>query len=447
MPDPDRQAAAATAEAEPDFTRCRPDPEPAIDSLTADIIIKLMELPASQQLVRTILEKMLTAWAGTSPVKRLPAAVLKKTIPRLTPPAPENAPAEIGADLGRLLQKHWQRRAAETRRVPEAAGETTAAFLTAFLENTDFSEWKTAVEAGQESRIRLFQQLNELLPAYHGKMLVFLTALPSLVSTGCTVLKDFFETQLEVLPPDMIYEINDGIIARVNWGEVGQMLNDYHALATRLHAGSRIAGDSDTTALQRQLTDILSGITARLDMKKLAAADEAATGRKETVANAVTTVMASCPEFGRAIRRRRLRQLNARIQIAGRRLRNLSQTDDASLEDLLTDVEDMVDIQELGDAVSAGLELLIRLQEIRPDFWSDLLTVLTGALDPEDVAETGRPLLRNFFRTAGPLLAPLLPDLIHGFCDLAAPESGPADPEMASALDRLGRLLGDEKLD
>ncbi|MFW6237054.1 MAG: hypothetical protein ACOC3F_01570 [Desulfosudaceae bacterium] len=445
MPDPDRQAAAAAAEAEHDFTGSRPDRESAIDSQAADIIIKVMGLPASQRLIRTILEKMLTAWAGTSPVRRLPAAVLKKTVPRLAPPAPENVPAEIGADLGRLLQKHWQRRAAETRRVPEAAAETLSAFLTAFLENTDFSAWKTAVEAGQESRIRLFQQLNELLPEYHGKMLVFLTALPSLVSTGCAVLRDFFETQLEVLPPDMIYEINEGIIGRVNWGEVGQVLNDYHALAARLHTGSRIAGDGDTTALQRQLTDILSGITETLDMEKLAAADEAAAGSEAAVANAVTAVMASRPEFGRAIRRRRLRQLNTRLRITGRRLRSLSRTDDASLEELLADIENMVDIQELADTVSDGLELLLRLQEIRPDFWSDLLTMLTGALDPEDVTESGRPLLHDFFRTARPLLAPLLPDLIHGFCDLATPESGQADPEMAAALDRLGRILGGEK--
>lgn len=444
MPDPDVNSATGPS---PDRPSDRETLQREIESLAGDIIVKLISRESSQQLFQVIVEKVLTAWAGTNPAKRVPAALLKKTVPRMKPPAAETDPAGLAADIGGLLKRRWQLQAAARQDNPRAEGERLTGFLREFLENTDFSEWKAAVEAGRESRLNLFQEINQLLPDYHGKALVLLAALPSLISVTSQGLENFFETQLEVLPPDMLFEINEGVNDLINWPEVGQMLNDYHELRARLHTGSLLAGDDDTPALQEMLTGILDDITTTLDMDKLVASGAATAGNREALENAVATVMTARPEFGRAIWLIRIKRLNARIRTAGHRLRSLTDCPEESFEKLLGEFEDSFDSLELADFVSVCLELVSRIQQERPDFFSNLLETILTAIDPDDLRLTWTPLINEFFTAIKPVAAPLMPAVINGISDLLTPEPGQDEAELKAALNRLNSSLRGQNLD
>ncbi len=417
-------------------------------SLLGSILSKILSNEDLQHSFRQVLQTVLSEWAGQNPFKRLSAFLAANAIPTL-PPAEDKDQlrSEMAAEIGRLLMYHWQRRAHEFRENPQQAGVQAAAFITEFLENTDFSEWKAMIENSRESRLHLFRTINELIPEYHGKLLVGMATLPALISIAANGLKIFLETQLKVMPPDMLFEINSGINEQIDWTEISRVINDYNDLKTRVHVGSSLAGDGVTPALQSLAAAILSGIAGDLDLEKMTEARIAGAERREAIENAMSDVMTRFPEFAEKKLSGRAAVFNARLRAARNRLKTISDLPEENFNRFLKEVENSFDALELADLITISTDLIVRVMETRPHLVAETTGKIAATIDPDSLEEAGSALIPDFFRAIKPALTPLMPSLIHGLCDLATPEDGEEDGETTEALTRLGRLLGGQNVD
>ncbi|MFW5988889.1 MAG: hypothetical protein ACOCPQ_01515, partial [Desulfosudaceae bacterium] len=118
-----------------------------------------------------------------------------------------------------------------------------------------------------------------------------------------------------------------------------------------------------------------------------------------------------------------------------------------SFEKLLGEFENSFDSLELTDFVSVCLELVSRIQQERPDFFSGLLETILAAIDPDDLNLTWTPRINEFFTAVKPVAAPLMPAIINGISDLLTPEPGRDEMELKAALNRLNSTLRGQELD
>jgi hypothetical protein len=418
-----------------------------IDRLLGDITVKLLGDEQRQQTVRSIADTVMSAWSAGNPIKRFLSFLALKTWPGL-PPAEYDRLADIAADLGRLMKFRWKLQAQENRENPTASAENLAAALKAFLDNTDISCWKEMLDSSKPGRLETARQLNELLAEYQGKLMAATAALPTVISIAANSLKSYLETQLKIMPPEMVFEVFSGLNANIDWKEVGRMLNDRYELIRRIHIGSSLSGDGVNPAVRNLVGDMLKGIVGEIDPRRYAEAVAGKAEDREAVKNAVSDMMRAFPDFGKSMliaaalsRNARIRSLKNRLQVLG----DLAQRDMGKTVGELTEA---FDEHELADLISLMAEVTNNVHAADPDGIPQTVSDLIASINLDEVREMAENnLIRDIIKAVKPLALPLMPPLIHGLCDLLEPDPEETEPELQVALTRLSSILGADHAD
>ena len=413
-----------------------------IDRLLGDITVKLLGDEQRQQTVLAIAQTVMSSWSAGNTLKRLLSFLVLKSWPGL-PAAESDCSTDIAADLGRLMMFRWMQQARENEQNPTAAAEKLTAFVRAVLDNTDVSAWKDMLESSKPGRLETARQLNELLAEYQGKLMAATAALPTVISIAANSFKSYLETQLKILPPEMVFEVFSGLNGNIDWKEVGRMLNDRYELVRRIHIGSNLSGDGVTPALQNLVGDILKGIVSQIDPSRYAEAVSGKAEDREAIKNAVSDMMRAFPDFGKNMLIAAALSQNARIRSMKNRLQVLADLPRNQLGQVVAELAESFDELELADLISLVAEVTNTAYAADPNRIPQTVSNLVASIDMEEVrlmSENG--LIRNIIKAVSPLFMPLMPALIHGICDLLTPDPDETDPELQAALTRLNGILG-----
>ncbi|MEW6079910.1 MAG: hypothetical protein AB1724_19035 [Thermodesulfobacteriota bacterium] len=414
-----------------------------MDRLLGELAVNLMGDPKAQQTLQAVAGAVMSAWSGGSVLKKIISWMALKTMPAL-PPGDKSGLADMAATLGRFLVLRWRLRTREIRENPTEAADNQSAFVKSLLDNIDLSQWKTLLETSKEGRIEAARRLNEILPQYQGKILVVLAALPTVISLAANTLNLNLASQIKVLPPEMLFEIASGLNGKIDWKEVGRMLNDYYELGRRVHIGSSLGGDGVTPALQTLTGDMLKEIVSEIDPQRYAEAVAGKAGDREAIKNAVSDMMHAFPEFGRKMLTAAALSENARIRAMKNRLRVLADLPGRDLDEVVAEVAGAFDEQELADLISLVLEITNHVTAGDPERIPGTVSALAATIDTEEVRTLAESdLIRDICKAARPVALILLPPLINGLCDLLTPDSEDNAEDLRSALARLAGILGD----
>ena len=433
QPPPDNESALADKEA---LRR-------EIDRLLGDLATRLLGDQQAQQTVLAIAGTVMTAWSAGNPFKKIIAALALKTWPNLPATGAEDRSAGLAADLARLIVLRWRLRTREIRNNPHAMAENQAVFVRAFLDHIDLSAWKTLMETAKDGRIEAVQKVNEILSQYQGKHLVLLSTLPTIISLMANVAKSHVDTQLKVMPPEMLFEIFDGLNTRIDWEEVGRTLNGWFDLARRIHVGSDLGGDGVTPALRILTADVLKRIVSQIDPGRYAEAAAAKAGNREAIKNAVSDMMRTHPDFGKQMFMAAALSGNARVRGLKNRLQILADLPGQDLGTVVHGLTESLDEQELADLISLIAQITNAVYAANPDCLPASVAGLVAAVDFDQIRDLAESrLIPELFQAIRPLALILMPPIIHGLCDLLTPGPEGVDPELQAALDRLAGIRG-----
>ncbi len=413
-----------------------------IDRLLGDITVKILGNEQQQQTVLSIVETVMATWAAGNPFKRFFSFLALKTIPNL-PSSESNRSADIAADLGRLMMFRWMLQTHENNKNPTGSAEKLTASVKAFLDNTDVSAWKTMLESSKPGRIETARQLNELLGEYQGKLMAATAALPTVISIAANSLKSYLETQLKIMPPEMVFEVFNGLNGNIDWKEIGRMLNDHYELVRRIHIGSSLSGDGVTPAVQNLVGDILKDIVSEIDPRRYAEAVAGKAEDREAVKNAVSDMMRAYPDFGKNMFIAAALSKNARIRGMKNRLQILADLPEKDLSDMIKALTEAFDELELADLISLMAEVINSVYASDPERIPQTVSNLVASVDMDEIGLLAEnDLIRDIIKAVKPLALPLIPPLIHGICDILEPDPDDTDHELQEALIRLKGIMG-----
>ena len=419
-----------------------------IDRLLGDITVKLLGNEQNQQTVLSIAETVMSTWSAGNPLKRFLSFLALKTMPGLPASDDEHSAADIAADLGRLMMLRWMLQAHENRKNPSAAAEKITASVKAFLDNTDISAWKTMLESSKPGRIETARQINTLLAAYQGKLMAAMAAMPTVISIAANSLKSYLETQLKVMPPEMVFEVFSGLNGNIDWKEVGRTLDDRYELIRRLHIGSSLSGDGVNPALRNLAGDILKDIVSQIDPRRYAEAVSGKAEDREALKNAVSDMMRAYPDFGKNMFIAAALSKNARIRGMKNRLQVLADLPRNQLGEFVNELAESVDELELADLISLMVEVINSVYAAEPGRIPQTVSNLVASVDMDEItllAESG--LIGEIIKAVKPLALRLMPPLIHGLCDLLEPDPDETDQDLQEALTRLRGMMGVDHAD
>ncbi len=416
-----------------------------INRLLGDISVRLLGDPQRQQTALSIAETVMATWSAGNPLKKLISYFALKSLPMLPADDAQNDRAvNIAADLGRLMVLRWTLQARENQADPSAAGEKTATFIQTFLENTDVSAWKTMLEASRASKIDSVRRLNEVLTEYQGKLLVVLAALPTIINIAANSARSYLEAQLKVLPPEMVFEIFNGLNEQIAWKDVGRMINDHFEMSRRIHIGSLLAGDGSKSALQNLAADALKEIVSEIEPERYAEARTARAGNKEALKNAVSDMMHACPNFAKKMLAAAALSQNAAIRGMKNRLQVMADMPDDDRDDAVEQFADAFDEQELADLASLMVQTANIIYAGNPERIPQAVSTLAACVDDGELMELAQSgLIRDLFRAIKPLAVILMPAIIDGIGDLLTPEPDEDNEDLQAALTRLSGIMGD----
>lgn len=413
-----------------------------LDRLLGELAVHLLGDRQTQQTMQTVAGTVMSAWADGNPFKKILSLLALKTMPAL-PPGNKGSLTDMAAILGRILVLRWMLRTREIQENPNGTAENQSAFIKTLLDNIDFSEWKTLLETSKEGRIDAARRLNEIMPQYQGKLLVLLAALPTVISIVANTLKLNLESQLKVLPPEMLFEILSGLNAHIDWKEAGRMLNDHYELVRRIHIGSSLGGDGVTPALRNLTGDMLKGVVSEIDPQRYVDAVAGGAGNREAIKNAVSDMMHAIPDFGKKMFTAAALSRNARIRGLKNRLQVLADLPDSDLHDVVNEVTEAFDEHELADLISLTVEITNNVYAGDPERIPKTVSALADSIDTEELRTLAENnLIPDLFQAIKPLALILMPPLINGICDWLTPAPEESSVELQAALSRLAGIMG-----
>lgn len=413
-----------------------------IDRLLGELTVKLLGDQEKQQTLLSIAGTVMSTWSAGNPFKRFLSFLALKSMPNL-PALESDRSADIAADLGRLMMYRWMLQDHENRQNPTASAEKLVTAFKAFLDNTDISAWKTMLESSKPGRIETARQLNDLLGEYQGKLMAATAALPAVISIAANSVKSYLETQLKIMPPEMVFEVFNGLNGKIDWKEVGRMLNDHYELVRRIHIGSSLSGDGVIPAVQNLVGDILKDIVSEIDPGRYSEAVAGKAENREAVKNAVSDMMRACPDFAKNMFVAAALSKNARIRGMKNRLQILADLPDKEREDMIAALTEAFDELELADLISLMTEVTNSVYATDPERIPQTVSNLVASVDMDEIGLLAEnDLIRDTIKAVTPLALPLMPPLINGICDLLEPDPDDTNHELQEALTRLAGIMG-----
>ena len=413
------------------------------DTLLGSIAVKLISNEEMFNNMFPAMQGVMSAWAGKNPFKKIAAKTALWSMPHTVNSLGKNAGDDhVAKDMARMLQLKWLIKADKNRENPTANVETVITAIREFISNSDLGAFKEMLDTTKEGIAETTEQFNALMLDYIGKTAVFAAILPTVLDIGTSNVKSLLNTQLEMLPPvpDLIYEVMEGVWEAIDGKKIGEMLNLHFEIQKRLSTGNHLAGDGVRPALQLLTAKVLREVVPEIDPKSFTGMKVGNEENKEAIKNGVSDFLKETPEFGKAFFTHKTEIANAKIR--GKRNRLQALLDMENFDEIVADSAEKFDSLELADIITAVLELINVAHESNPELIPTILNQIFASIDPGEMEAAGDGIIRDAIKAVKPSVAPLLPGLINGFCDLMTPEPGEEDSEMTDALTRLKSVLG-----
>ncbi len=412
-----------------------------VDMLLGNIAVKLMSNETLFNRTFPVIHGVMAVWAGKNPVKKVFAKTalwsMNGTVKSMGKNTDDNS---IARDLGRMVQLQWEIKAGKNQEDAVAGADTVANFIRDFLASADFGAWKEMVESSGERQVAAAESMNEVVIDYIGKAFVLLSALPSMLDTTCTILKNMLETQMELQPPDILFEAINGIWSSVDGKKIGEVLNLQYEFTKRFNIGSHLAGDGVRPAIQLLVANVLQEVAEGIDPEVFADMKTGVAENQEAVQNGVADFLKNVPEFGKKYFVHKADVANIKMRSLKNRLQSLASME--NFEDIVQEWNQAFDPLEFADLLTSCIETVNIIHEDNPELIPNLLTGLFGTIDAGELEAAVTGVLTDAVQAVKPAVTPLMPSLINNLCDLLTPEPGEDNSELNDALKRLNNILG-----
>jgi len=472
------------------------DPQGAAVPRSA-LAVALLHTGEVRRMVTSALPQALSAWAGTSRLRRLLAAIVSKTIlGGFTGPVdggaetsirdllqePERArqlaaqlpallngildltsavgegvaglPSEdkarllgevvAGVDLGKagtlltsVARIANDARAADTARLPDALRPG----VRAWARSVDFGELEAAVADLAEDGVGLAGMVSEEMWQHPAKVVCLLSVIPSVMNAGIQASTKTVEP-MNRLAPDLLADVLLALTREVKGEAIGRLVNEACELWRKAHTGSVLIGEQGQPQLPEDLSGLIGEVLRSLDVGLLLKARALLAETGEATDGALCGLLESHPELVREMLRAPFRRSASLSRRLARRtdLVERALPDDEIAGEIRKGIGE-VDGQELGDTVSRLLSILNTVRDGDPGVVRGVLSEALGSLDPHEVGRAVRWLVDDLVEALRPLAPEILPPLMRGLAELVTANGGERDADLETAMAALRKAV------
>jgi hypothetical protein len=274
---------------------------------------------------------------------------------------------------------------------------------------------------------------------YPSKLICLASLLPGLSNLAGAVLFQVLE-KANSMSGDLVAEVLLSLLDDMDGKAAGQLANQFFELVRKIHTGSALLGPPGKPELTTALTRKLAELGASIDPVLLWKARMAFVQLKEARLSARSELLRQNPALlhQRLIEQPALKNIGIRIK--RRNLELLDDLDDAELSQAISEGAAAFDANMLAEVANLFCRLLNRVHTQKPDFVRNVAVQFANSADSFEFNETARWLGEDLSDGLKPLLRAVLPGLMKGLANAAAPNDDEYGQEMADALSALSAL-------
>ncbi len=404
----------------------------------------LIQARCTIRLFTAAAENILGFWSGasslkqkvTSPFKRLLTNLLRKNMDKKPVP-----PADISADLARLVTKMAVIINESHAKGDPGKGPDSGASIRAFLQNLDLGEISEMVEKSDPYIIKALENFNKELWKYPAKIGALVGTAIALMNTAVKGSREFLLPIERAIGPELLADMSLSLIKGLNGKETARLISTSCELIRRLHTGSILLGRGGKPLMQSYLTELLRECASMIDPELVKKMLVIFSEDRLSISNAFSDTLADNPGLALS----RLASIGSvqtsALKAGSRRLRVYEKIDQAGFNSAVSESISDLDTFEVAEFVNSACRVLNLIHEARPDILSNMAGGVVDSLSTDEVGKTLKWMVPDLVQAVKPLAPAIMPVLIRGLSEMISPDAGVTSPEQGEALQTLRAAL------